>query len=50
MILFICTLPDGSRRLFQAADESLVALRCLEVTEQFPERVDVAPFYDGPLS
>lgn len=46
-MLFIATLPDGSRRIASAAHEADVVKQMLERYEQYPDRIEVALWYPG---
>lgn len=46
-MLYIATLPDGTRRIASADHEADVATIMLERWGQFPDSIDVAWWYPG---
>lgn len=48
-VLFIVTMPTMGRRIVDARDEAEAARIATERYDEFPDQVDVAPFYSGKL-
>jgi hypothetical protein len=48
MPLFIVIL-GAERRLVRAPHEADAATQAIELFDHFPDAIDVAPFYTGPL-